>query len=130
LEDLLIILVVEDDHLVRSLAEETLGEGGYKVTSASSAEQAVELLDAESSKFRALATDINLGSGKLTGWDVARRAREIEPDLPIVYMTGDGASDWASQGVPNSILLTKPFAPAQLLTAVSQLLNAGSASTA
>ena len=77
-----------------------------------------------------LATDINLGSDKLTGWDVARRAREIEPELPIVYMTGDGASDWASQGVPNSILLTKPFAPAQLLTAVSQLLNAGSTSTA
>ena len=62
MQDLLIILVVEDDHVVRSLAEETLSEGGYKVTSASSAEQDVELLGAQSSKFRALATDINLGS--------------------------------------------------------------------
>jgi hypothetical protein len=32
----------------------------------------------------------------------------------------------ANQGVPNSILLTKPFAPAQLVTAVAQLLNTGS----
>jgi CheY-like chemotaxis protein len=129
LENLVVILVVEDDQLVRSLAEETLREGGYKVTDASSAERAIELLDAQDPAYRALVTDINLGSNTQTGWDVARRAREIEPELPVVYMTGDAASDWASHGVPNSILLTKPFAPAQLLTAVSQLLNAGSASS-
>jgi CheY-like chemotaxis protein len=76
-------------------------------------------------KFRALVTDVNLGVGKLTGWDVARRAREVTQDLAIVYMTGDSAGEWASRGVPNSILLTKPFAPAQLITAVSQLMNAG-----
>ena len=40
-------------------------------------------------------------------------------------MTGARADDYGSQGVPNSILLTKPFAPAQLVTAVAQLLNAG-----
>lgn len=38
-------------------------------------------------------------------------------------MTGAAADEWASHGVPNSILLTKPFAPAQLVTAVAQLLN-------
>jgi hypothetical protein len=40
-------------------------------------------------------------------------------------MTGVAADDWLAEGVPNSILLKKPFAPAQLVTAVSQLLNAG-----
>jgi len=40
-------------------------------------------------------------------------------------MTGDAGSDWAANGVPNSVLITKPFAPAQVVTAVSQLLNAG-----
>jgi hypothetical protein len=39
-------------------------------------------------------------------------------------MSGKDADDWASKGVPNSIMLAKPFAPAQLVTAVSQLLNA------
>jgi hypothetical protein len=38
-------------------------------------------------------------------------------------MTGANADEWASKGVPNSILLSKPFAQAQLLTAISQLLN-------
>jgi hypothetical protein len=40
-------------------------------------------------------------------------------------MTAASADKWAANGVPSSILLTKPFAPAQLVTAVSQLLNAG-----
>jgi hypothetical protein len=45
-------------------------------------------------------------------------------------MTGAAAEQWASHGVPNSILLTKPFAPAQLVTALSQLLNTGTPPTA
>jgi hypothetical protein len=62
-------------------------------------------------------------SGKLTGWEVARHAREIIKQIPVVYMTGAGAHDWGSMGVPNSVLLIKPFAPAQVVTAVSQLLS-------
>ena len=121
----LVILVVEDVVFIQHLAEETLREGGFAVVAASSGEQAVELLDApDHLNFRALVTDINLGTGKLTGWDVARHAREVTQDLAIVYTTSDSAGEWASQGAPNSILLTKPSAPAQLITAVSQLMNA------
>ena len=83
----------------------------------------------ENPECRALVTDINLGKDKMDGWAVARHARENEPDMPVVYMTGDSADDWASKGVPNSILLTKPFAPAQLVTAISQLLNSGTPNT-
>jgi two-component system cell cycle response regulator CpdR len=50
--------------------------------------------------------------------------------MPVIYMTGTHGEDWASKGVPNSVLLTKPFAPAQLVTALSNLLNAGSPSAA
>jgi len=59
------------------------------------------------------------------GWEIARHAREIDPEFRVVYMSGDSAEEWASKGVPNSIMLSKPFAPAQLSTAVSQLLNGG-----
>ena len=65
----------------------------------------------------------------MTGWEVAKQARQIEPEFPIVYMTGAAADDWASHGVPHSILLVKPFAPARLVTAVSQLLNVGNPSS-
>jgi CheY-like chemotaxis protein len=80
------------------------------------------LLEIDSGSFRALVTDINL-DGKMDGWEVAQHAREIEPEFPVVYMSGAAAADWTSKGVPNSIMLAKPFAPAQLLTAVSNLLN-------
>ena len=40
-------------------------------------------------------------------------------------MSGNSAADWTSKGVPNSIMLEKPFAPAQLVTAISNLLNSG-----
>jgi DNA-binding response OmpR family regulator len=125
LGNLPVILVVEDDHLIQSIVEEALTDGGFEIVVASSGEQAMELLDTSGGKFRALVTDINLSGDKLNGWDVARHAREINPEFPVVYMSGDSAEDWASQGVPNSIMLAKPFAPAQLVTAVSQLLNRG-----
>jgi CheY-like chemotaxis protein len=80
-------------------------------------------LDADGMRFRALITDVDLGSKKLTGWDVARRAREINDRIPVLYMTGADGHEWASMGVPNSVLITKPFAPAQVVTAVSQLIN-------
>lgn len=123
MDNLQVILVVEDDQLIQSVVEESLTDGGFEVAIASSGENALELLDAAEGKYRALVTDINLGPGKTDGWDVARRAREIDPDFPVIYMSGKDAAEWASKGVPNSIMLAKPFAPAQLITAISQLLN-------
>jgi hypothetical protein len=38
-------------------------------------------------------------------------------------MSGDSAAGWASNGVPDSVMLPKPFAPAQLVTAVSALIT-------
>jgi CheY-like chemotaxis protein len=121
-EDLLVILVVEDDPLIQTLVEEQLTDGGFELAIATSGEEAVTLLKGGNTKYRALVTDINL-HGKMDGWEVGKQAREIDPAFPVIYMTGAAADQWASHGVPNSVLLTKPFAPAQLVTAISQLLN-------
>jgi CheY-like chemotaxis protein len=116
------ILVVEDDVLVQDTIHEALTEGGFQTEITPSGEEAIAHLQRDNAKFRALLTDIHL-KGALTGWDVAKRAREINPQIPVVYMTGAAADQWPSHGVPNSVLLNKPFAPAQVVTAVSQLLN-------
>ncbi len=118
-----VVLVAEDDQLVQGVVEEALTEGGFEIAIAATGEEAITLLKGNHTRYRALVTDINL-AGKLDGWDVGRAAREIDPAFPVVYMTGAAADEWASRGVPNSILLAKPFAPAQLVTAVSNLLNA------
>jgi CheY-like chemotaxis protein len=127
--DSLVIMVVEDDQAIQGLVEEALSDGGFEAAIAASGEEAVTLLRGNRNHYRALVTDINL-LGTMDGWEVAKQAREINPAFPIVYMTGAAADEWASHGVPNSILLTKPFAPAQLVTALAQLLNAGSPPTA
>lgn len=120
-----LVFIVEDEHLICELLEHALVENGFAVKTAESGEEASQMLDAAGADYRALVTDVNLAPGKLTGWDVAKRSREINPDLPVVYMTGSEVHDWASKGVPNSILVIKPFAPAQIITAVAQLLNLG-----
>lgn len=124
MQDLPFVLLVEDEVLVQIEVEQNLWSGGYNVTTAPTGEDALRLLDASESKYCALVTDINLGRDKVTGWEVAKNAREKEANLPIIYMTGNSADDWTSKGVPNSVLINKPFAPAQILTAVSHLINA------
>ena len=127
--ELLVVLVVEDDVLIQEIVQDALADGGFETETTSSGEEAITLLQGSRSKYRALTTDIKL-RGTLTGWDVAKRARELNPDIPVVYMTGDAGDQWTSHGVPNSLLLNKPFAPAQMVTAVSRLLNAGTPPTA
>ena len=117
------IFVVEDEPLIQEILQAVLEDSGFEVNVACSSMEAIATLEAQPSKFRALITDVNLACSELTGWDVAKRARELKPDLPVVYMTGDSAHEWTSVGVPNSVLLMKPFTFSQLVTAVSQLLN-------
>ena len=129
MSELPIILVVEDDGPIQDIVEEALAEGGFESAIAASGEEAVTLLQSGTANYRGLVTDINL-KGRMDGWEVARQAREFDAAFPVVYMSGAAAAQWASQGVPNSIMLEKPFAPAQLVTAVSQLLNIGGPSPA
>lgn len=57
----------------------------------------------QGTRFSALLTDVNLGRSKLTGWDVAKHAREIKAHIPVVYMTGASGHEWGFNGVPNSL---------------------------
>jgi DNA-binding response OmpR family regulator len=117
------VLLVEDEALLSMSLEEALKEGGYAVEIATGGEEAIAKLDTPAANYGALVTDINLGRSKLTGWDVAKHARELFSLIPVVYVTGASGADWGANGVPNSVLIQKPFAPNQVVTAVSQLLN-------
>ena len=128
MENQLVILVVEDDQEVQGIVEDALSEGGFEPAIAPSGEEAVTLLKGNRGTYRALVADVNL-RGRMDGWQVAKHAREIDPEFPVIYMTGASGHQWPANGVPNSVLLTKPFAPAQLVTAVSQLLNGGTPTT-
>jgi CheY-like chemotaxis protein len=104
--------------------EAVLVDEGLQPAIAASGEEAVTLLKGDRSGYRALVADIRL-LGRIDGWEVARTARQLDPAFPVVYITGAGADRWESQGVPGSILLRKPFPPADLVTAILQLLRNG-----
>ena len=124
--ELPLILIVEDEYLLQGVVEEALTDGGFATDILSSGEEAPTLFKGGLKNYKALVTDVSL-KGRISGWEVARQIREIDPAFPIIYISGAAGDQWASQGVPNSILIEKPFAPAQLVTAVSNLLNTGSA---
>lgn len=122
MERSVLILVTEDESLIQALLVDALEEAGFAVIAADDGGSAIRLIDAQHASLAGLVSDIRLGDGP-DGWGVARRAREFRPDLPVVYTTGDSAADWAVNGVPKSVLVQKPFAAAQVVTAISTLLN-------
>lgn len=110
------VLLVEDELLVQDLLQSALEDAGFEVACAESAEAAINLLQRRPGEFVGVVTDINLGSGR-TGWDVGRAARRADLRLTLVYMSGGAAHEWAGEGEPDSMILAKPFAPGQLVSA-------------
>lgn len=115
------LLVVEDEALVRFMIEDVLLDAGFSVLLAENGAEAVELMASPDCRFDGIVTDVRLGVGP-DGWAVARHARERCPGLPVVYITGDSAHEWRANGVPDSLLVQKPFATSQITGAFSNLL--------
>lgn len=118
-----VVIVVDDEVLILELIQTALEDGGYVVRGVTTAAEAIALLEMDRARdLNGLVTDVNL-EGRVSGWDVAARARELRPDLPVVYVTGDSSHEWASRGVPGSVIISKPFAPAQIVVALASLAN-------
>lgn len=117
------VLVIEDEYFLQADLEQVLTDAGFATHIVSSGEEALTLLMGGTKHPNVLVTDVKL-AGRLTGWEVAKRIREKDPSFPVIYVTAY-SQDWPAQGVPNSIVISKPFASAQLVTAVSNLLNGG-----
>lgn len=114
------ILLVEDDVLIAELVADALADAGLHVETTYSGSAAVERIEAEPRSFAALVTDINLGE-RLTGFDVARRARELNPLVKIVYVTGLPENIRSAE--EESLMFPKPFDPHELAAQVRLLLT-------
>ena len=116
-----VILYVEDDAVVRLSLAAALEEAGFIVREVGSGREALAALDSDDD-VRGLVTDVNLGT-EPDGWTIARQARERDAVLPVVYVSAESQEAWAAQGVPNSVMIAKPFVPTQVVVALSMLLN-------
>ena len=116
-----VLLYDEDDTMIRLALVDALEEAGFRVISAHDGDATIQLLHEQGQTLNGLITDINLGDGP-DGWCVARTARELMSGLPVVYVSAVSEHEWTSHGVPNSVMITKPFVAAQVVVAISSLL--------
>jgi DNA-binding response OmpR family regulator len=106
------VLIVEDEPHVCDLIDDIISEAGLQAECVSSDVAAYQALRANT--YVALVVDVNLGPGT-TGFDVARFARQIEPSIPVLYISGQATErSFAAYGVPNSEFVQKPFRAEEL----------------
>jgi putative two-component system response regulator len=115
------ILAIDDEHVIRMLVVEILESVGHEVVGAESAEHALELLD--EGEFDLVVSDVVMPG--LSGLELLEAARSRRASLPIVLVTGAGTYETLSQALTRGAagLVTKPFAHAELQSAVSDALE-------
>lgn len=114
-----VILVVEDEVIVRLLAVEAIEEAGYAAVEAEDAEQALRLL--ESREIDAVFTDVRM-PGAMDGQQLAAHVRQDHPDLPILVTSGHRQEECAS-ATPGVLFLQKPYRAAILIATLSALIG-------
>jgi DNA-binding NtrC family response regulator len=112
------ILVVDDEKNMRLSLETVMKAEGYEYRSAESAEEAMKLLSQE--QFFMVITDARLSG--MSGYEFLEKARKRWPDLPILMITAYATPKLAVEAIKAGAIdyLAKPFAPEELLHAVSR----------
>jgi PAS domain S-box-containing protein len=121
-----LVLVVDDDAMVRRTTTATLTELGYNVVEAPGGATAVEILRARPDRFSAVLLDLVMPG--MTGSETFKALTAIRPDLPVVVCTGYAADSHIDTDVKRRIagLVQKPFTAERLSRA---LLAAGAQPT-
>lgn len=113
------VLLVEDEILISMMIEDAMVEHGFEVHTATSAEEALQYL-ADGPPIDVLFTDINI-DGDMDGAALARRAREMQPALAVLYASGTQRS--VEDAVPRSTFVPKPYVPADVCALVAEMAD-------
>ena len=105
------VLFVEDEFFIREWIAQSLSEQGFAVDSVTNATDALSHITR--APIDVLLTDINLPGG-MDGTALARRARELQPNLAVIYASARAAALKQEARVPGSLVLPKPYEPAVL----------------
>lgn len=108
------VLLLDDDALVLVTLAESLRDAGFEVGQARSAGEAADWLESETPP-QLLVADLDLGGGE-DGRKVARSARDLQPDLPIIFISG--LPDNQHLVAADEVFIAKPFLPARLVAAI------------
>ena len=115
-----VILVADDEVMIRNLVTLLLQAHGYGVLSASDGQEALELSRKYPGTIELVITDVEMP--RLNGMDLRARLLEERPGIRVIVMSGKEAGDILSQNV-NLPFLPKPFDGQALLARVGEILG-------
>lgn len=113
-----LVLVVDDDELVRRTTGTALAHLGFTAVEASNGRTAIELVRARPERFRAVILDLVMPG--LTGADTFRGIHAVRPDLPVIICTGYAAEAHLDEQLRRTAaaVVQKPFTPERLRRAL------------
>ncbi len=117
------VLLVEDEEVVRTLANKILSRQGYRVTVATDGAQACEIAEETNGHFDLLLTDVIMPG--MNGKQLYERLRANQPDLKVLYMSGYTEETIAHRGLlePGTNFVQKPFSLETLTRRVREVLD-------
>jgi DNA-binding response OmpR family regulator len=110
------ILVVDDDHAIRTLVAAFLEDAGYTVLVAADGVEGVSVFQQRQSDIALLITDVMMPN--MNGFDLADCVLELDSQLPVIFISGNIQDADRGHGC-----ITKPFTPAAMVSRVRQALN-------
>ena len=113
------MLQVEDEALISMIVADELRDRGFAVEEVASGEDALRYLQS-GAPVDIIFTDVNL-PGSIDGGELAKRARAMRLDLPIVYASGRYAEFGLKGMVARSLFVPKPYSPAEVCTLIERL---------
>jgi CheY-like chemotaxis protein len=121
------ILVVEDLAEVRNFAVRVLTDYGYRLLSASDADEALTICERERGQIHLLLTDVVMP--RISGRELAIRFAALRPGIKVLFMSGYTDNVIVHHGVldESASFIQKPFSPERLGTKVREALGAGQA---
>ena len=118
------ILIVDDEIFIRHLAELVIGDLGHETLVAGDVDEALLLLQSPV-LIDVLFTDIRLRKLVHGGFELAKQAVQLQPNLHVLYTTGSvNADDMKTMGIPGALMLQKPYVAEQLQNSIEKLLSA------
>lgn len=119
-----VILLVEDESIVRQVTREVLLHAGYRVLESSNAKEALQLARTHAGQIDLLLTDVIMP--EMNGAELAGQLQSIRPELVTVFMSGYAESDVTRRiSRTSAIHIQKPFTVQMLLSRVADALQAG-----
>lgn len=115
-----VVLIVEDELLLRLQLADHFREAGHAVLEAPTADHALKVCY-DRIPVHVLITDIELNGSK-SGWDVAEAFRAIWQNVLVIYTSGNALDE--ERSVPDSFFFAKPYRSAEILAKCHQLLAA------